>query len=106
MRGLSFSSSLLVVLATFSSVQAIPSNARPRSKDYYARSHSLGESYQFDSREWHSVNVSDTVVKHNEKTLNNRGSKDTLSGSAAHLLNDAWNGLKGIGGSSTVKITW
>ena len=105
MHSLSLLSSFLAVLATFGSVYAVPHNT-PRSKEYYARSHSLGEGYQFDSREWRSVNVSDPAVKYDKESPSRRDSKDTLSGSTAHLLNDVWNGLKGIGDPSTVKITW
>ena len=111
MRCLSLLSSLFVVLSSLYSACATPRSLGSTSsrRGFYTRSHSLGENYKFDSREWHSVNATDMSYRHDDKPFSRRvrsDSDDSTGGTAAHLLNAVWNGLKGIGASETVKITW
>ena len=109
MRCLSLLSSLFMALSTLNSAYAIPrsSGSTSNRRSFYSRSHSLGENYKFDSREWHSVNTTDMSYRHDDKPVSRSSDDDeSAGGTAAHLLNDVWNGLKGIGDPETVKITW
>ena len=114
MLSLSFVVSFMVLLPSFVSATAINGPSRSELKNYYTRSHSLGTDYKFDSMEWHSVNVTNLDYKYNQPLqerdkkapgTENTGSKN-MGGTISHLINDIWNGLKGLGKSETVKITW
>lgn len=114
MLSLSFVVPFMVLLPSFVSATAINGPSRSELKNYYTRSHSLGNDYKFDSREWHSVNVTNLDYKYDQPLqerdkkapgTENTGSKN-MGGTISHLINDIWNGLKGLGKSETVKITW
>ncbi|TDL29381.1 hypothetical protein BD410DRAFT_811038 [Rickenella mellea] len=84
----------------------------------YTRAHSLGDGYTFDSSSgWQSVNVTNLSYKYGSQNrvppIVKRGSNSkstskslSLMGTVTHLIGDVWNGLKGIGTTETVKITW
>lgn len=79
-------------------------------KDYYSRSHSLGDDYVFDPREWQSVNTTNLDYKYSKPKLSKRASSNKAAtsqgGIVSHLINEVWNGLKGTGTALEVKITW
>lgn len=57
------------------------------------------------------MNVTDLGYKYEAASPTKRSSKasstsNSIGGTIAHLLNDIWNGLKGLGSSESVKITW
>ena len=119
MRRLSFISAFFLVLGSsnhhFTTVSAtsIARDPHTRLRKHYARAHSLKEGHDFNSGEWHTVNVTDLGYKYEQPVTSERSQKSTASGkvsdiggTVSHLLNDVWNGLKGTGDSDTVKITW
>ncbi|KAH8118407.1 hypothetical protein DFH11DRAFT_670599 [Phellopilus nigrolimitatus] len=112
MRSLSFISALVLALISLSSVSAtsIARHSKSDIKKYYTRTHSRGENYQFDPREWHSVNATDLGYKYDysapEKRSQKASSQTSLGGTIVHLINDIWNGLQGTGNAEPVKITW
>lgn len=80
----------------------------------YARAHSLGDSYQFDARDgWQTVNISNTAYANQSphptpstpKTAEKK--RDTgLTGAVEKVVNGVWEGLKALGGTTPVTITW
>jgi hypothetical protein len=120
--------SLLVTLCTLSSLSTSYATAVPTTttqlRDYYARAHSLEDTYDFSPRDgWHSVNASDLGYKYDNSTIHKRStrrantktvhktdakSKPVLSlpKLVSHILGEVWNALKGIGKQQKVKITW
>lgn len=96
------------------------------SKSKYTRAHSLGENYQFDARDgWEKVDLTDMQYKYArdnisnpepqgrslEKRVKHKGSKGDNDGGSGlgtlkHVIGQAWNGLKAIGGPEPVIITW
>lgn len=116
MRGLSFISAFLLVLVSQSlntvSATSITRYSGSKLRSHYAKAHSLRDGHDFDSGEWHSVNVTDLGYKYDQPILGKRSSKTSekasmgVGGTVSHLINDAWNGLKGIGEPQQVKITW
>lgn len=107
---------LLVLISVFCSsprvlVSATSLARHPEAalKSYYSSAHSLEEGYVFDSREWQTVNVTNLDYKYAEPMHRKRASSSNTAengGAVSHLINDVWNGLKGIGSSLDVKITW
>ena len=91
----------------------------------YSRAHSLGNNYTFDeSHGWEPVHVSNpryrrslpgsdaanTSLPYPEAGLpslvSKRTKKPSLADTLVHTINSAWNGLRGLGRSEKVKITW
>ena len=91
----------------------VPQDAT-RGEDFYRTAHSLPDGYEFNPGEgWSNFNVSTSRNlsrrdQHLPSTPIKRSkSKSSIDlGSVSHLLNTVWNGLKGIGGSENVIITW
>ena len=109
------------VVATTGSVEAI-------SRSFYTKPHAL-QSRGFDPRDgWQSANITNLQYKYrrDEDPLNSsmadfskrsgkskkahpkkKASKSSkIGGSIAHLLEDVWQGLKGIGSPQRATITW
>jgi len=88
------------------------------SESKYAKAHSLGNGYNFDHRDgWQSVNVSNLAYKYSRSNNANSDSgslakrstaKATTSGigQVVGVINNVWEGLKGIGQAQPVTITW
>jgi hypothetical protein len=115
MHSLSLITPLFFILSIFRLAATSPAGSELGYWKYYTRAHSLGENYRFDSREWHTLNATNMAYADPVGALSKRGKKskdkDTKgaskdSGGVAGLLNGVWNGLKGIGGPQSVKITW
>src|SRR4051794_6452498 len=79
-------------------------------KNFYAHAHSLRDGYAFTPETgWQSVNVSDLAYKYPSNTMPQpakRGGKtgktksalsSVLAATVSHLVDDIWNGLKGVG---------
>jgi hypothetical protein len=109
---------LIVIAFSLAPLRAnggIISNMAPESR--YSRSHSLGDSYEFDPRDgWETVNVTDLSYKYN--TANNAARNVQLAersiatspfakdSAAGRIIHDIWNGLKALGAPQSVTITW
>lgn len=110
MRGLSLLVTFLSLLSAphcQAFATSIARHSESNLRKYYNRAHSLGEDYAFDPREWQSVNVTNLSYKYDKPALDRRASSSkSAGGTVAHLINDVWNGLKGIGSTEDVKITW
>lgn len=125
----SFSTLFVATVLCISGSEAARLNPRTASELRYSRSHSLGNSYQFDARQgWEFVNITDLQYKYSRSleatastvleedltpSLEARGQKSqpkssplSISDTIKHALNQAWKGLKGIGSLEQVKITW
>ena len=91
----------------------------------YARAHSLGANYEFhEAHGWESVIVSNPRFPRSLSGLETantslpllgtgrpssatkRTKKPSLADTLVHTINSAWNGLRGLGTSEKVKITW
>ena len=114
MQSLSLVFALLAVFSPSSlplvSGVSVTRNSDAALKRYYSGSHSLGNDYVFDPREWQSVNATDLDYKYPESKIRKRASSSKAAvskgGAISHLINEVWNGLKGIGSTSKVEITW
>jgi hypothetical protein len=86
------------------------------SERYYSRSHSLGDSYNFDSRDgWEIVNISNLAYKYQvsgsdlEKRVGKKvkgASKSSVGSVIKGAAVSLWKGLKAIGNPEAVVITW
>ena len=90
----------------------------------YARAHSLGTNYTFhEGHGWEPVTVSNPRFPRSlsgSETANTsmslpevglpsfatKRTKPSLADTLVHTINNAWNGLRGLGTSEKVKITW
>lgn len=93
----------------------------------YSRAHSLGSNYTFHERDgWESTNISafNSLSRRSlsASTTSNaslplpeaglpslalkRTKKPSLADTLVHTINNAWNGLRGLGRTEQVKITW
>lgn len=112
MRCLSLLLALLSVLSSsphfMVSAASVARHSDAGLKRFYSGTHSLGDNYEFDPREWQTVNVTDLDYKYSGSRNRKRASSSNSAkgGSVSHLINTVWNGLKGMGSTSTVKITW
>ena len=107
----------LIFAAQSSSVRAV-------SESKYTKAHSLDNNYSFDPRDgWQSVNVTNLQYKYRRQeeldlgdprgdspNLENRGKKNvhhtSLGQAIAGVVHNIWKGLKGLGKSEPVTITW
>ena len=108
----------LVFAARSSSVRAV-------SESKYSKAHSLDNSYSFDPRDgWQSINVTNLQYKYRRQekldivdspSLENRARKNVQSAphktgglgqAIAGVVADIWKGLRGLGKSEPVIITW
>jgi hypothetical protein len=99
------------------------------SRSRYSRAHSLGDTYIFDSQDgWQSANVTNLQYKYKRQELDTflglddaqlekrgrgtpkpagkPGPKDDGLGAIKHVVEDIWNGLKGVGNYQDATITW
>ena len=112
MRCLSLLLALLSVLSSsphfMASAASVARHSDADLKRFYSRTHSLGDNYNFNPREWQTVNVTDLDYKYSGSRNRKRASSSNSAegGSVSHLIDDVWNGLKGIGSTSNVVITW
>lgn len=95
-----------------------PTSARAISESRYSRAHSLGDNYLFDPRDgWQSVNVTNLAYKYrrNEGNENQRSvsakkstghPKSGLGATISNVVKGVFQGLKGLGKSEPVTITW
>ncbi|KAK7061635.1 hypothetical protein R3P38DRAFT_2830625 [Favolaschia claudopus] len=105
-----------VALCLISPIQASTigsaSQSRAIAKSKYMTPHSLGDSYDFDSRDgWQTVNASSSQYKHRrDSTKNNKKTapKLNLLGAVSHAVSKAFGiaGMKGTGDSQPVIVTW
>ena len=89
----------------------------------YARAHSLGNDYTFhEGHGWESATVANPLFPRSlsgSETANTslpvaglpslatrRAKKPSIADTLVHTINSAWNGLRGLGTSEEVKITW
>ena len=76
----------------------------------YSKAYSLGDSYDFDSRDgWQFVNVSSRAYKDTQHLVISRDHNKPQSGDKkglATFLEDVFRRLKGLGSFSPVTITW
>lgn len=91
----------------------------------YTRAHSLGTNYKFHERDgWEAINISTSLSRRslsgtdasNSSLLLHeaggpplalkRAEKPSLADTLVHTINSAWNGLRGLGRSQQVKVTW
>ncbi|KII95240.1 hypothetical protein PLICRDRAFT_169910 [Plicaturopsis crispa FD-325 SS-3] len=91
-------------------------------RNKYARAHSLGDNYKFDARDgWEHVNVTNMQYARSigpeerrhalEAREPKKGQKAPaknagIVGAVEHVVNNVWQGLKGIGSPEPVTITW
>ncbi|KAJ7179895.1 hypothetical protein C8R43DRAFT_1117243 [Mycena crocata] len=91
---------------------SITSSGRAIAKSKYTTSHSLGDSYTFDSRDgWQSFNATNLQYKYRRESTKKDSSKKTAVKHSspltiAQVLGKVWNGLKGMGKAQPVIATW
>lgn len=99
---------LTVLLSSLSALAA--STARTISESKYSVAHSLGDNYIFDPRDgWQTVNVTNLAYKYKrgpKGSPQRPKSKSVLNGELGSVVNKIWEGLKGVGSTESVIITW
>jgi len=109
-----------LICPIFSPVTAKHGTVHAGSESKYTKAHSLGDEYNFDTRDgWQSVTASDLDYKYRPSnntqhsgSLVKRTAKATklvdisIGDTVKGVLNNVWNGLKGIGRPEAVTITW
>ncbi|KAJ7667923.1 expansin family protein [Mycena polygramma] len=89
-------------------------SSRAIAKSKYSESHSLGDSYTFDPRDgWQTLNASSLHYKYRRESTKKKktavakpkSGANTLFG-LAQAVDTVWNGLKGLGKTERVVVTW
>jgi hypothetical protein len=101
---------LLLAILHFISHFAYAGTILPSSESRYSRAHSLPSSYEFDRRDgWEPVNITNSKFAKRSTTKAapvKDSSPPNVVQSVVNAINNIWNGMKGVGSTEAVTITW